>query len=83
MISFDKVSILEPNFKTSFTPICKIEVSNSFSCKVGFIWSTESFDVAPGKNLHTALDFINFLFKNRVLIPFGMLSPKIIIFFSA
>ena len=38
------------------------------------------FDVAPGKNLHTTLDIINFLFKNCALIPFGMLSPKIATF---
>ena len=81
MISFDVVSILEPNFKTSFTPIYKTEVSNSFSYNVGFMQWTKSFDVAPEKNLHTTLDFINFLFKSHVLIPFGMLSPKVTTFF--
>ena len=30
MISFDTVSILEPTFKTPFTPICKTEASNSY-----------------------------------------------------
>ena len=64
MISFETVSILEPNFKISFTPICQIEVSNSFFCDVGFMQCTKSFDVAPGKNLHTTLDFINFVFIN-------------------
>ena len=34
---FMTVSTLEPDFKISFTLICKTKVSNSFSCKVGFI----------------------------------------------
>ena len=67
MISLDTVSILEPNFKTSFTPICKTEVSNSFSCNVGFMQCTKSFDIAPRKSLHRTI-------KSYVLIPFGMLQ---------
>ena len=78
--NFDTVSILEPNFKTSFTPICKIEVSNSFSGNVGFMWCTKSFDVAAGQTLNTTLGFINFLFKSRGLIPFGLI-PKVTTFF--
>ena len=62
------MSILEPNFKT-FTPICKIEVSNSFSWNVVFMLYMTSFDVGAGKNLHATLDFINFLFKRSILIP--------------
>ena len=81
MMSFDTVSILEPNFKTSFSPICKIEVTNTFSCNVGSVKCTNSFDVAPGNNLHTTLDFITFLFESHVVILFVMLFPKITTFF--
>ena len=34
MISFDAVSILEPNFKISLTAICKIEVQTHFLGKL-------------------------------------------------
>ena len=51
------------------------------SMQSAFIKCAKSFDVPREKYLYTTLDFINFLFKRRVLIPFGMLFPKITIFF--
>ena len=45
---------------------------------------TKFFDVAPGNYLCKNFFYIqNFLFKSRVFIPFGMLSPKNTFFFWA
>lgn len=68
-------------------PICRIAISNSFPCDASFLLCTKSLQNVCTKSCTRkeliSFNIIIFLFKNRVLIPFDMLSPKITTSFSA
>ena len=60
-------------------PICKMTVLNGFPgfCKVGLIYSINSFDVVPVKRLQIAFDLMKLLVNNLVFITLRLLPTKI------
>ena len=82
MMSFDNVLIMEPNFITFFTPIRKLQYQTHFLLMSAFC-SAQNLSIFYLEKCTYTFDFTNFLFKSSVLIPFGMLAPKTISFFSA
>ena len=83
MISFETVPILEPDFKLSFTSICKVAAYITlifFQCWLCVVY--KMFRYSARKKFAYNFGFDLFPVKNYILIPFGMPSYRLIRFCS-